>query len=69
MLAVLSTFENRSENLQGNSSYVVQFPGPKLDKKCAWLSAEAIALKCSGKKVFLKILQIHRKTPVPKPFF
>ena len=30
---------------------------------------EAVALRCSVKKVFLEISQIHRKTPVPESLF
>ena len=33
------------------------------------LFPEAISRRCSVKKVFLKISQIHRKTPVPSLFF
>ena len=30
---------------------------------------EAVVQKCFIKRVFLEILQIHRKTPVPEPLF
>ena len=30
---------------------------------------EAVARRCSLKKVLLEISQIHRKTPVPEPLF
>ena len=32
-------------------------------------SLEAVVQRCSIKKVFLEILQIHRKTPVPESLF
>ena len=31
--------------------------------------SEAVAQRCSVKKVFLKFRKIHRKTPVPEPLF
>ena len=30
------------------------------------LNAEAVARRCSVKKIFLEISQIHRKTPIPE---
>ena len=33
------------------------------------LKAEAVVRRCSVKKGFLQISQIHRKTPVPESFF
>ena len=32
-------------------------------------SSEAVARRCSVKKVFLEMSQIHRKTPVPESLF
>ena len=31
--------------------------------------SEAVAQRCSVKKVFLEISQLHRKTPVPESLF
>ena len=33
------------------------------------MGIEAVAHRCSVKKVFLKISKIHRKTPVPESLF
>ena len=33
------------------------------------VSQEAVAQRCSVKKVFLEIWKIHRKTPVPESLF
>ena len=33
------------------------------------LKADAVVRRCSVKKGFLQISQIHRKTPVPESFF
>ena len=33
------------------------------------ITSEAVVRRCSVRKVFLEILQIHRKTPVPESLF